>query len=64
MIFENVSCTESDFNGMIRKYPNMSSLYLLGVTGLERIGEGFINMTGTLELKNLKILTITNCPNL
>ena len=48
MIFENVSVVESEFSYLIKKYQNMKNLTLLGVTGLERIGEGYINIANTL----------------
>ena len=64
MISDSVDCTDSHFNSLIRKYQNMHNLYLKKVSSLEQIGELFISKINMLQIKNLKRLTITSCPDL
>ena len=59
-----MSLSESEFTGIISKYSTIKNLVVKNVSNIERVGELFINIAGGLQIKNLKYLSITNCPNL
>lgn len=64
LIFEDVRCTESEFNALLRKYHNMRNLILRNLAGVEQIGESLISLSDPLVLRNLKYLSIIGCPEI
>ena len=61
---EDLSCSEGDLNGLIKKYESGTSLAVKRARGVERVGESLMGLAGMLEIRNIRRLSITECPNL
>lgn len=64
LIFEDINCSESEFNSLLKKYLTISHLILKNVAGVEKIGETILSISETHDIKNLRYLSIIGCPNL